>query len=108
MADHKIPIVGLAVEAATRRELVELRRRPSGNEDDANVRPAVTHLPGKRQAVDRPWQVDVRKEQLHFGIRAEDFERLITVGGLDRTKTGVSEQADTQGAHEHLVFDDQN
>jgi hypothetical protein len=96
------------VETAAGWELVELRRRPSGNEDDANVRPAVAHLPGERQAVDRPWQVDVRKEQLHFGIHAEDFERLITVSGLDRPKTGVNEQADTQSAHQRLVFDDQN
>jgi hypothetical protein len=107
MPDHEIPIVGLAVETAAGWELVELRR-PSGNEDDANVRPAVTHLPGERQAVDRPWQVDVRKEQLHSGIRAEDCERFLTVSGLDRPKAGVGEQADTESAHQRLVFDDQN
>jgi hypothetical protein len=108
MPDNKIPIVGLAVETAAGRELVESRHRSSGNDDDTNMRPAVAHLPCKRQTVDRPWQVDVRKEQLHLGICAEDFERLITVSGLDRPKTGVCEQADTQSAHQRLVFDDQN
>jgi two-component sensor histidine kinase len=51
--DDSVRIVGLSVEPGAGRKLVRLRPGLSGNDDDANVRPAATHLTGQRQAVDR-------------------------------------------------------
>jgi hypothetical protein len=99
MPDHKLRIVGLAVETAG------LRRGPSRNDDDANVRPPVIHRSGERQAVYHSREGHVR-EHLHFGTRIEDLQRLITVNGLDRSETGVDEQSDSRNAHQRFVFDD--
>jgi hypothetical protein len=67
MPDHKLRIVGLAVETAAGTEFMRLRRGPSRNDDDANVRPAVIHRSGERQAVYHSREVHVREEHLHFG-----------------------------------------
>jgi two-component sensor histidine kinase len=106
MPDHKFRIVGLAVETAAGREFVRLRRGPSRNDDDANVRPPVIHRSGERQAVYHSREVHAREEHLHFGTRIEDLQHLITVNGLDRSDTGVDEQSDSRNAHQRFVFDD--
>jgi two-component sensor histidine kinase len=51
MPDDSVRIVGLSVEPGAGGQLVRLRPGLSGNDDDANVRPAATHLTGERQAV---------------------------------------------------------
>jgi hypothetical protein len=87
MPDHSVRIVGLAVEAAAGGKFVGLRHQLSGNDDDANVRPAVSRLPSEGQAVDRSRQAYVGEEQPHFGIRVEEFERLLAIHGLDHPET---------------------
>jgi hypothetical protein len=74
MPDHKLRIIGLAVETAAGREFVRLRRGPSRNDDDANVRPPVIHRSGERQAVYHSREGHVREEHLHFGTRIEDLQ----------------------------------
>jgi hypothetical protein len=53
MPDHGVRAVGLPVELAACWKLVRCGNRLTGNDYDANVRPAATHLTGERQAVRR-------------------------------------------------------
>lgn len=85
MPDHRVRIAGLPVETGAGGEFLGLRHRPCRSDDDANVRPAVMHLPGERQSVDGSRQVYVAEEQLHIGVRRQQFERLVAVHCLDQT-----------------------
>jgi hypothetical protein len=108
MPDYSVRIIGLPVEMAAGGKLARPRRCLSGNHNDANARPALMHLSGKRQAVKCSRQVDVGEEQLNVGIRLEEFERLVAVARFDYLETGVGEHAGAEEARQRLVFDHQN
>jgi len=108
MPDHSVRIIWLPVEPGAGGEFMRLRHRLSGNDHDANARPAVMHLSGERQAVDPSRHIYVGEDQLHIGIPLQEFDRLVTVRGLDYPKTSVSEDADSRKAYQRFVFDDQD
>jgi hypothetical protein len=108
MPDYGIETVWLLLKPSAGRQFLGLQRPLCGSNHDTDVRPAVTHLLGQRQAVDRSRHVYVSEEQLNVEILCQEFERLVTVHSLDHPESGVLEHADRREANQSLVFDDQD
>jgi hypothetical protein len=106
--DHSGWTVGLLFKSRAGREFIEPQRRPRGSDHDADVRPSVANLPGKRQAVHCSRHSYVGEKQLNVGISIEQFQRFVTVRGLDGSKTSIRKHAGRGEAYQRFVFDDKN